>query len=560
MPIEHFDAVVVGSGFGGSVTTARLSEAGLRVCLLERGKEYPPGSFPRTQHEMSRNFWDPGAGRFGMFNMWSFSGIEALVSAGLGGGSLIYANVFIRKPPEWFVESESYGGVEERWPIRYEDLAAHYDRVEERMRLQRFPFDVHPYSQAQKTRALKEAAEKLGLEWTLPKLAVTFGNPGETPVPGEPIREDRPNLHGRTRYTCRMCGECDVGCNYGSKNTLDFTYLTDAKLAGADIRTLSEVRTFEPRPEGGYLVRYVQHRPDADHTQQARARTVELTADRLILSAGTLGSTFLLLKNRRSLPSLSARIGERFCGNGDLLAFAMKCTEEFDGGQRTRDVGATYGPVITSTIRVPDTQDGGEGRGFYIQDAGYPAFLTWLAEATDLGGTARRIGRLLGRRLRARFGRDPRTDITAEIATALGECTVSRSSLPLLGMGRDVPDGRLTLADDDHLTCDWKLDSSRPFFERVRKTMQDITTAWGGRFVANPTYRISRVVTVHALGGCPMGRTPEEGVVDPYGEVFGHPNLFVADGAVMPGPVGPNPAFTIAALADRTADRILARA
>jgi cholesterol oxidase len=242
------------------------------------------------------------------------------------------------------------------------------------------------------------------------------------------------------------------------------------------------------------------------------------------------------------------------------LSFAMKCTEEFEGTRRTRDVGATYGPVITSTIKVPDTADGGEGRGFYIQDAGYPAFLTWLAEASDLGGTARRIGRLLGRRIRARLNRDPRTDITAEIATALGECVTTRASLPLLGMGRDVPDGRLYLADDDHLACDWSINSSRPFFERVRSTMNQISDAWGGTFVANPTYRISRVVTVHPLGGCPMGRTPEEGVVDTYGEVFGHPNLFVADGSVMPGPTGPNPAFTIAALADRTADRILARA
>ena len=556
MATEHVDVVVVGSGFGGSVATYRLADAGLRVVLLERGRAYPPGSFPRTQHEMTRSFWNPASDRFGMFNVWSFDGIEALVSAGLGGGSLIYANVLLRKPPEWFVAQEAYGGVEERWPIRYEDLEPHYDRVEPMLGAQRFPFDVAPYSAARKTRALKEAAERLGLDWTLPPLAVTFGNDGEAPVPGEPIREPFPNLHGRTRYTCRLCGECDVGCNYGSKNSLDYNYLSAAQRAGADVRTLSEVRTFEPRPGGGFTVRYVRHEPGEDG-RPPREYPVELTADRLVLSAGTLGSTFLLLKNRAAFPHLSGRLGDRFCGNGDLLSFAMRCTEDDEGGRRTRDLGPTFGPVITSTIRVPDTRDGGDGRGFYVQDAGFPAFVTWLVEASDVGGTVRRLLRLAGRRIRARLRRDPRTDITAEIARALGACDLSASSLPLLGMGRDVPDGRLYLDTDDHLACTWSIGSSRPFFERVRGTMADVAAAWGGAFVPNPTYRISRVITVHPLGGCPMGSGPEHGVVDAYGEAFGHPGLYVADGSVMPGPVGPNPALTIAALADRTADRIL---
>jgi len=508
---------------------------------------------------MSQCFWDPRNDRFGMYNVWSFKGIEALVAAGLGGGSLIYANVLIRKPPEWFVAHEEYAGVEERWPIRYDDLAPHYDRVEAMLGAQRFPFHVAPYSGARKTQALKEAAESLGLEWTLPQLAVTFGNDGEPPVPGEPIREPFANLHGRTRYTCRLCGECDIGCNYGSKNTLDYNYLSAAQRAGADIRTLSEVRTFEPRTGGGFTLRCVRYEY-TDDDRQARQHPVEITTDRLVLSAGTLGSTFLLLKNRAAFPNLSNRLGDRFCGNGDFLSFAIKCSENHEGQRRMRDLDPTYGPVITSTVRVPDTQDGGHGRGFYIQDAGFPAFVTWLVEATNLGGTARRMMRLIGRRIRARLRRDPRTDITAELAEALGTCDLSTASLPLLGMGRDVPDGRLFLDTDDHLSCTWTIDSSAPFFERIRNSMVDLSTALGGDFIPNPTYRMGRVITVHALGGCPMASTPEYGVVDAYGEVFGHPGLYVADGSVMPGPVGPNPALTIAALADRTADRILANA
>ncbi|MDX1530276.1 MAG: GMC family oxidoreductase [Rhodothermales bacterium] len=566
MAREHFDAVVVGSGFGGSVCAYRLAGAGLRVCLLERGRPYPPGSFPRTQHALSESFWDPSEDHYGMFNVWSFKGIEALVASGLGGGSLIYANVLLRKPPEWFVEREAYAGAEERWPVTYDDLVPHYERAEAMLGAQRFPFEHAPYSEAKKTQALKTAAERLGLEWTLPNLAVTFAADGRPPATGEPIPEAQPNYHaatnGRsyTRTTCRLCGECDVGCNYGSKNTLDYNYLTAAHHAGADIRPLSEVLAFAPRSEGGYAVRYVRHDPDGGYWKRAGREPVEVTADRLVLGAGTLGSTFLLLKNRGALPNLSGRLGAGFCGNGDLLSFAVKCTEPVDGevGQaQTRDLGPTYGPVITSTVRVPDTLDGGDGRGFYVQDAGYPAFATWLVEATNVRGTVRRLVRVAGRRVYAMLSRDPNADIGAEVAAVLGDCALSRSSLPLLGMGRDVPDGALYLEGEDHLACTWSIESSKPFFGRVRDTMEAITEAWGGEFVPNPTYRISRVITVHPLGGCPMGSSPEHGVVDAHGEAFGHPGLYVAVGAVMPGPVGPNPALTIAALADRTADRIL---
>jgi cholesterol oxidase len=557
---EHFDTVVVGSGFGGSVVAARLAEGGQRVCVLERGRAFPPGSFPRTQHGLAQNTWDPSEGRFGMFNVWSFSGIEAVVSAGLGGGSLIYANVLLRKPPEWF--AEDHAGAREPWPVTYDDLEPHYERAEARLNAQRFPFDKAPYSDAHKTAALKEAAETLGYDWELPPLAVTFANAGEEPVPGVPIHEARPNIHalreGRphTRTTCRLCGECDVGCNYGSKNTLDFSYLSDAAHAGADIRTLSEVRTFRRRPGGGWRVQYVRHEiPDDEGEPSERApRTV--TADRLVLGAGTLGTTFLLLKNRPALGGISRQLGKRFCGNGDLLSFAMKCGE--GDPRETRDLGPTYGPVITSTVRVPDALDGnGAGRGYYVQDAGFPAFVTWLLEASDVKGTGRRLVRAAVRRIRARLGRDPRSDITEELADALGECDLSRGSLPLLGMGRDVPDGTFTLDGDDHLACDWSIDSSKPFFDSVLGTMREISDAWGGKFVPNPTYRLSRVVTVHPLGGCSMGRSAEEGVTDPWGQVYGCPDLWVADGSVMPGPTGPNPALTIAALADRTADRIL---
>src|SRR5919109_1436383 len=220
---SHFDTVIVGSGFGGSVMAYRLAEAGKRVCVLERGRAYPPGSFTRSPFRARESFWDPKRGLLGMYHYWSFKGIDALVSAGLGGGSLIYANVLQRKDERWFVT---------------EDV-----------------------------------------------------NDGEPPVPGQKIEERIRNLHDRDRVTCQLCGECDVGCNFGAKNTLDYNYLTYAAHHGAEIRTLCDVRTIEPRPGGGYTVGYADL-SDPDGAAERNGRPAPLrtiTCDRLVPSAGPLG-------------------------------------------------------------------------------------------------------------------------------------------------------------------------------------------------------------------------------------------------------------------------------
>ena len=561
MAETHFDAVVVGSGFGGSVTAYRLAEAGLRVCVLERGKAYPPNSFPRSPYRMRRNFWDPSEGLYGLFNIWRFKNSEAVVSSGLGGGSLIYANVLIRKDEKWFVKEDIHKGGYEYWPMTRADLDPHYDQVEKMLNAQRYPFEHAPYDQTAKTREFKAAAEKLNLEWQLPNLAITFSNPGETPLPGEPIKEAHPNLHRRTRYTCRLCGECDIGCNYGSKNTLDYNYLSEAKRLGADIRTLCEVRSFEPRVGGGYVVRYVEHDPAAREGRKfatSQLPAITLTADRLILAAGTLGTTFLLLKHRNAFPHLSKQLGTRFCGNGDLLTFAIHSRQVKDGKLVPRFLDAGYGPAITSAIRIPDVLDGSQMRGHYIEDAGYPEHLNWVLEMSNLPSAFKRLIRFTVRRLRERLTGTTQSDLSAEVAELLGDAEFTSSSMPLLGMGRDIPDGSMTLRND-YLEIDWALGRSKDYFDGIQKTMRDIAQALQATFVVNPTFYFNRVVTVHALGGCPMGRDENEGVVDPYGEVFNYPGLYIADGSVMPGPVGPNPSLTIAALADRFADRIIYR-
>jgi cholesterol oxidase len=559
----HFDAVIVGSGFGGSVMAYRLAEAGKRVLVLERGRRYPPGSFPRSPYRFRRALWDPSRGLYGMYSVWSFNHLGAIVGSGLGGGSLIYANVLLRKDPEWFVQDGRPGG--EWWPVTRDDLDPHYDRAERMLDAQRYPFEHAPYSGTPRTRAVVDAAIRLGWEPTFPPQAITFAAAGRPPAIGEPIPEppDRPNLHHAARSTCRLCGECDIGCNYGAKNTLDYTYLTAAWHANAEIRDLCEVRSFTPRSGGGYLVRYVRHDPDQWEGQKHETRSMalhEVTCDRLVLSAGTLGTTYLLLRNRGSFPGIGAGLGTHFSGNGDLLTLAIEPRDKTTG--KPIPIEGGVGPSITLTVRFDGEPDegappGSPGRGFYLQDAGYPDLLNWLIQAAVLPTQMVRAWYTVKQLALGVLGRSTDSDISAELATLLGDTRLSSGILPLLGMGREMPVGKLGLRGK-RLTADWTIDRSIEYYERVREAQRELAIELGAKFRDNPAWHFGRrVITVHPLGGAPMGRGPGDGVVDAWGQVFGHPGLYVADGSVMPGPVGPNPSLTIAALADRFADGIL---
>ena len=377
---ETVETVVVGSGFGGSVVACRLAEAGRQVVLLERGKKWPPGSFPRTPAEVGQAFWDPSQGRHGMYDVWSFEGIDAVVASGLGGGSLIYANVLLRKDEDWFQWRDPVGSGYLKWPFSRADLDPHYDSAEAMLAPQQVPFDQPGYDLA-KTRVFRESAQAHGLDWQPVNLAVRFANDDRPAVPGEQLADGPyPNIHGAVpRRTCRLCGECDIGCNDGAKNTLDHTYLAAAAHHGADVRTRAEVRRIARNPDGGFDVEWVNHTSEGSALNTRSLPVRRIRAKRVVMGAGALGSTYLLMRNRGGLPGLSAALGNNMCGNGDLLGFMLNA---MNPDKTPTKVEGYRGPVITSTVRVEQGD-----RLAYVQDAGFPQFMSWMIETANASKT-----------------------------------------------------------------------------------------------------------------------------------------------------------------------------
>jgi cholesterol oxidase len=629
LPAE-VDVLVVGSGFGGSVMAAELARARKvkdgdppKICLLERGQAFPPGSFPRDPAGVSRNFWAPNAGLYGMFNVRSFRHMDVVVSSGLGGGSLIYANVMLRKDKTWFTQPHPINNaVPERWMLTAADLEPHYQQVLEFLRVQELPHgadDPQEFRLAKTSRFLQNTLKaiipkpladngtrdmndearafySMGLNEALTHfegdagyapLAVRFrvddDGPGAVgaPLPPEPygnLHDD--NVH---RTTCTLIGECDVGCNQGAKNTLDHTYLSEASFNGASIHTLAEVTKLEyaegddypftvtvqrhELPETSYVVDTVEEwAPEYSPTSTQipfLGGTAEIRARRVVLAAGTLGTTSLLLRNAGNLPvEESARVGSRFCGNGDFLAFVSDAEGRLD---------CTRGPVITAFRRYPAETDpaapagapspGGDiPHGMYIEDAGYPTFVAWLVQLAQLGKMGKTALEVwLQRRFNGRPNTGqpaPTSDMSQELSRILAGGEFSSKAMPLLGMGRDRPVGQLYL-DGDDLQCEWTMELQESYYQAMEKRMQIIARGFKGKLLSNPLFDIfNRGITVHPVGGCPMDTTEEPGVIDSYGRVRGVPGLRVCDGSVFPGPIGPNPSLTIAAFASRSAQNL----
>lgn len=546
---DRTEVLVIGSGFGGSVVAAELATAGTQVCVVERGNEYPPGSFPRGPAEYATNFWDPHRGLFGMFDVWTFRGLETVVASGLGGGSLIYANVMLRKPATWFRQPHPYRpGVEEQWSFDRAALEPHYDAVEDFLRVQKLPTEatddpLDPAYRLPKTLAFAGTGNA-----ALAPLAVQFRNEAGHAVIGGGVPDPGyPNLFGAARRTCRLCGECDVGCNDGAKNSMDHTYLSLAKAHRATLHTRTKVTRITRGPAGGFEVA-VKVYPPAPPGRTVIPRRRTIIADRVVLAAGTLGSGYLMLRNREHLGLHNPALGSRFCGNGDLLGFILGAAESLAGWR---------GPVITSYLEFPDQTDTrlATDLGMYIQDAGYPEFAAWL---TDTAASLRRLPKMakviIGEAVGRKLGRTD-TSLSAELSELLGRPTITSHGLPVLGMGMDVADGTLFLQTKHPKVMDntWSTASSAEYFDVLVDRMRNLAAQLGGRLTLNPTYRFRRVISVHPLGGCPADTDHSLGVVDGMGRVRGVPGMRICDGSVFPGPVGANPSLTIAAFARRVA-------
>jgi cholesterol oxidase len=545
--------VVIGSGFGGAITACRLAERGrYEVVLLERGKRYGRNEFPRRPDELREAVWDPDMGRFGLFDYHSFpnSRMDVVGASGLGGGSLIYSNVLYEAP------EAAFNG----WPggITRARLDPYYQRVLQVMEARPYPFSDpgSPYSSSLRTRTLVRAAERMGreppgpgrpafaLEW--PKLAVRFG---------DRVEAESLNAHGALQTSCRLCGECNIGCNTHAKNTLDLNYLRLAENLGVEIRTSAEVREIRPWKGAGYKVLY----RDPRHTRPAE----ELLANRVVLAAGPLGSPHLLLRMKRGgqLPQLSDALGRRWSSNGDLLGLVRNLEEP---------IHPTTGPVITAALRFfsggyPD----GYSHELYLEDGGYPPTLSWYVTVLSQQRQAwwQSLKNIVAIAASRAAGVSRRLEADDVASLFFPDDELVGRTLVLFGMGRDRPVGRLSVSadlsatdpfDDDDLQLDWDPRPSALHFARTREAMQRLAGSLGGDYLDMSF--LTRYISVHPLGGCPMGDSPRDGVVDGLtGEVFGYPGLHVVDGSIMPTAIGPNPSLTIAAVAELFAERINAR-
>jgi cholesterol oxidase len=512
---DRYEAIVVGSGFGGAVAACRLAQAGVEVAILERGRRFEPGSFPRPARADTM-YWHRG----GPYDIRPLNDVLVVQAAGYGGGSLIYANVQMRPPPDVF---------DDGWPAGYSRVALdpYYDLVAHMLDIRPVEPDPATGRLPPKTRLMEEAAVRLGrgAQSFHPNIAVRFDGAGEPPSP---------NRFGALQSGCRHCGECDIGCNVGAKNTLDLNYLAAAEAIGADVGTGCEVTRLAPS-NGGFDLRFRDH-GNGGHEREVAARQV-------FLALGAVNTTELLLRCRdqyRTLPRLSQALGSGYSANGDFVALGLGTSPPFDG---------TRGPTIT-TVSIHDRRDGDRRIWFALEDGGYS---TYLARLLPILSPAR-LARLVGRELEGKLAHH------AETFGSLLEHEGDASAV-LLVMGRDSANGKIELARPHHrLHVHWDTHANMHLYAAETAACNELVTALGGKLTLAPNWRfLGQPSSVHNLGGCRMAENERDGVVDPDGRVFGYPDLHVLDGAIIPGAVGANPSHTIAAVAERCVEAAIRR-
>jgi cholesterol oxidase len=544
----HYDAVVIGSGYGGAVTAVRLAACGVNVCLLERGRELHAGDYPDTLGKASREFQIDTPSRrpsspTALYDLRVNEDLSVFVGCGLGGTSLINANVVLRPPSDIFTGSGS------PWPQAIQDEAqsgklSGWFRIARRMLQPR----IYPHrEEPRKLTTLRMAlpAFPAGSRFRRAPLAVQFDEPGPRPPHAGDFRV--------VPHACVGCGDCVSGCNYGAKKTLLVTYLPLARAHGAEIFTEMKVRSVEKRavaPDDPR--RWIVH---FEHLGSGRDQFTPaplfVTARSVILAAGALGSPEILWRSRHAHRlAVSTTLGHRFSGNGDVLAFAYDNRERVNGigfGDRSLSGQEMSGACITGYIRgrtAPRSR-------FLVEEGAIPGAL----------GPLLSIGFKLAHLLGGETMPGGRSRSLWRAATSPLSRSVE-STLTLLAMVEDRDHGQLTW-EDDRVRVLWRGAGTTKPYRELADVLRGVAAELGGSYIASPF----GAVTVHPLGGCVMANDVNRGVVNDAGEVFDpdrspaavHDGLYVSDASVIPGPLGVNPLLTITALAERTAERICQR-
>jgi cholesterol oxidase len=509
-----YDAVVIGSGYGGGVAASRLARMGLRLAVLEQGRLWRPGDFPTTAKARRKatrltgrapKLGDPA----GLYYLSVGKGLTVFGASGLGGGSLINAGVALR-PDLGRLRKAGWPDAVVSDGLLLEGLA----RAEAMLGVAPVP---GPQRFA-KFAGMRKAAEASGRSVQLPSMTISH-RPG-------------PNAAGVMQYACRHCGDCWSGCNVGAKNTVAITYIADAVDHGATVLCESRAQSIAKTASGWEIV-------VKDLSKAGASRRIE--APIVVLAAGTLGTTELLLRAQQRGLALSAKLGENFSANGDDLVFASDLGEPVNAIAKGFPSQAPMGspPVGPHSMALIDLGD--EHGPVWVHDGTMLTMMAALAPLNDLL-QLNIVGafRLLKQGI---YGEDmSRTQILYVVAS-------------------DDASGRLRL-QDDHVVVDWPGYSDAPERIRVEQKVKAMVEGMGAVFHANPfamtAFGGNRIIA-HPLGGCAMGETAETGVVAPDGRVFDpsigpngiHHGLYVCDGAAIPSAIGVSPLLTITALAER---------
>ncbi|MFI7543644.1 FAD-dependent oxidoreductase [Actinoplanes sp. NPDC049599] len=507
-----YDVLVIGSGFGGSVTALRLTEKGYRVGVLEAGRRFADEQFAKTSWRLRDYLYAPALGCYGILRLTLLRDALIMSGAGVGGGSLGYANT-LYEPPAAFFADPQWAGITD-WAA---ELAPYYDQAKRMLGVVTNP--VETFADV----TLRAVAEDLGVGHTYRRtpVGVFFGERAGAAVP-DPFFGGA----GPARRGCTACGACLTGCRVGAKNTLVKNYLYLAEAAGAAVHPLTTVLAVRPRPGGGY---------DVDTRATGGLRRRRFTAGQVVLAAGALGTQRLLhrMRDRGVLPEVSPRLGELSRTNSESILGART---------RRRDLDVSRGVAITSSIH-PDPVT-------HVEPVRYGPGSNLLALIStvlvdDTGGRRRWVA---GLRELARGWRDLRL---LAVPRHWSQQTVVLLAMQPLDNSITLHTTR-TLFGRRRLTSRAGIGAPNPVWvPAAHDVARRVAAKIDGVPLGAVTELVGRPVTGHFIGGCAVGTGPETGVVDAYQRLYGHPGLHVIDGSVVAANLGVNPSLTITALAER---------